>query len=120
MRQWKCNCPDPTNLHTENEPECAACGFGRPPELAPLPDDQLARFDGLIGWLDGQLAKRPALLATTEGLALSQLVAAARRNPSGTYRTMAAAERALGATVGWVEHSRPAADDAFALLGPEG
>lgn len=119
MRKWLCRCPEPTNEHLDTEAACAACNTIRPPSLDPLPDDQAQRFAGLIAWLDGQLAKRPSLLQTASGFGLSQLLSAAQRDPTGTYRTIASAAKAIGATVAWVERAEPAAPDAFDLLGPE-
>ena len=120
MRQWLCRCPEPTNLHAEAQAACDACQTLRPPELEPMPDDQAQRFAGLVDWLDGQLARRPATLATAAGLGMSQLIAQARRDPAGTYRTIAAAERAISAIVAWTDRAEPAATGAFDLLGPEG
>lgn len=120
MRQWLCRCPEPTNLHTEAQAACDACQTLRPPELDPMPDDQAQRFAGLVDWLDGQLAKRPAVLATAAGLGLSALITQARNDPAGTYRTIAAAEPAISAIVGWVADAKPAGPHAFDLLGPEG
>jgi hypothetical protein len=119
MRQWQCRCAT-DNIHDETLQLCQLCETRRPYELDPLPVDQHTRFVSLVDWLDGQLARRPRLLGTTQGLGLTQLVNVAKRDPAGTYRTVTAALKALNATRAWVEDGEAAPPDAFDLLGPEG
>ncbi len=119
MRQWRCRC-ETDNIHDETLQMCEPCETRRPYELDPLPSEQLARFLSLVEWLDGQLARRPRLLGTTQGLGLTQLVSVAKRDPTGTFRTVTASLKALNATRAWVEDGAEASADAFDLLGPEG
>lgn len=118
--QWRCRCAPLPDVHPAGQLMCDACNTRRPYSLDPLPEDQLARFGALVTWLDGQLAKRPRLLGTTQGLGLTQLVNVARKDPAGTYRSITAALKALNATRAWTEDGEPAGEDAFDLLGPEG
>ena len=120
MAQWQCRCATVPNVHEDTQLACEACDTRRPYELDPMEPAELERFSSLITWLDGQLARRPRMLGTTQGLGLTQLVNIARKDPKGTYRSVTGALKALNATRAWVEDGEPASADAFDLLGPEG
>jgi hypothetical protein len=79
--------------------------------------EKLARFRSLVDWLDGELARRPTLLATGQGIGITQLVHAARVQPASVYRTITAALPAILAVSQWTEQGEAPEADAFAILG---
>lgn len=115
---WYCRCEPPTNAQPRDAARCDVCDTIRPPSLDPLPDEWRLRFEGIVAWLDAELAHRPTYLQSLVGAGMMQLLSWARKDPDATYRTLQGAARALGAVAGWTEQGTVPADDAFDALGP--